>query len=321
MRHTWTILIFIYLTACSGDKGTRDYRDEMRQFVQNISIYARAINPGFIIVPQNGIELITETGNANGPISEYYFQTVTAFAQEDVFFGYVADNQPTPPKIRDELIRFLDRIRNEGKPVLVIDYCSSTPNIDSSYVWNERRSYISFAAPSRELDRIPFYPVMPYNYHSNSVKYMSAAKNFLYLINPDEFPTRQAYLDSLRRTDYDVLILDLFYKDSILTMNDLEMIKNKPSGVPRRLLGYMSIGEAEDYRYYWKPEWKHHPPSWLATENPDWPGNYKVRYWNPQWQSIIYGNDQSYVKKIIDAGFYGAYLDIIDAFEWFERND
>ncbi|HEC89701.1 MAG TPA: hypothetical protein ENI44_03860, partial [Thermoplasmatales archaeon] len=54
-------------------------------------------------------------------------------------------------------------------------------------------------------------------------------------------------------------------------------------------------------------------------ENPNWPGCYKVKYWYPEWQSIIYGNNDSYLKKILDAGFDGVYLDVIDAFEYFEN--
>jgi len=50
-----------------------------------------------------------------------------------------------------------------------------------------------------------------------------------------------------------------------------------------------------------------------ADENPDWPGNYK--YWNPDWQTVIYGN----LGKILAAGFDGVYLDLIDAFEIFEQ--
>ena len=37
-----------------------------------------------------------------------------------------------------------------------------------------------------------------------------------------------------------------------------------------------------------------------------------------EWQDIVFGNDESYLKKILDAGFDGVYLDIIDAFEYFE---
>lgn len=81
----------------------------------------------------------------------------------------------------------------------------------------------------------------------------------------------------------------------------------------------MSIGEAEDYRYYWQLEWDINPPSWIDKENPDWQGNYKVQYWNESWQNIIFGSDKSYLDKIIETGFDGVYLDIIDAFEYFEN--
>jgi cysteinyl-tRNA synthetase len=56
----------------------------------------------------------------------------------------------------------------------------------------------------------------------------------------------------------------------------------------------------------------------MAEENPEWEGNYKVKYWEKEWQDIIFGNEDSYLQKILDAGFDGVYLDIIDAFEYFE---
>jgi len=95
-------------------------------------------------------------------------------------------------------------------------------------------------------------------------------------------------------------------------------LRSKQNGGKRMVIAYMSIGEAEDYRYYWQPEWDSNPPSWLKGENPHWEGNYKVEYWDPLWQQIIFGTDSSYLDKILDAGFDGVYLDIIDAFEYFE---
>ena len=80
----------------------------------------------------------------------------------------------------------------------------------------------------------------------------------------------------------------------------------------------MSIGEAEDYRYCWQSSWSTNRPSWLDAENPNWEGNYKVKYWNKDWQNIIFGNSSSYTQKVINAGFDGVYLDIIDAFEYYE---
>lgn len=89
----------------------------------------------------------------------------------------------------------------------------------------------------------------------------------------------------------------------------------------RPVLAYLSIGEAEDYRYYWDPEWDDDgdgepdpgAPTWLGPSNPEWEGNYKVRYWDPEWQEVLLG-DGGYLARIEEAGFDGVYLDIIDAY-------
>ncbi len=75
---------------------------------------------------------------------------------------------------------------------------------------------------------------------------------------------------------------------------------------------YLSIGEAENYRSYWQAEWETNPPSWLGPENPDWPGNFEVRFWDPQWQAIIFDN----IRTITEQGFEGLYLDIVDGY-WY----
>ncbi len=305
--------------SCADNKDGRDYRKDMRDFVENISIYSRFFYSDFLVIPQNGVEIITLNGRADGPIAESYISRINGVAQEDLFFGYNADNVLTPVSERNYLIGFLDRVKTQDKIVWVIDYCSSPANVDSAYQWNFRKNYVSFAAPSRELDVIPAYPANPFRFDSASVKNIRSAKNLLFLINSELYPAKSVYLDALDACKYDALVIDLFYKDTALTTADLNRIRYKPSpSVPRIVLCYMSVGEAENYRYYWRPEWNTSPPGWLADENPDWPGNYKVRYWHKEWQNIIYGNNQSYVKKIMEAGFDGVYLDIIDAFEYFE---
>jgi len=111
------------------------------------------------------------------------------------------------------------------------------------------------------------------------------------------------------------VIIDLFYEGQQLSAAEVNSLKTKKNGGHRLVIAYMSIGEAEDYRYYWQASWRRKPPAWLAEQNPHWRGNYKVRYWYPEWQNIILG----YLQKILDSGFDGTYLDIIDAFEYFER--
>lgn len=82
-------------------------------------------------------------------------------------------------------------------------------------------------------------------------------------------------------------------------------------------VAYVSIGEAENYRFYWDPSWETNPPAWLGPENPDWPGNFKVRFWDPDWQSIVF----NWLDRVAAQGFRGVYLDIIDAYYyWSEEN-
>ena len=74
----------------------------------------------------------------------------------------------------------------------------------------------------------------------------------------------------------------------------------------------MSIGETEDYRFYWKKEWYNNHPEWIGKENPEWQGNYAVKYWYKEWMEILH----TYIDKIIAQGFSGVYLDKIDEFEY-----
>jgi cysteinyl-tRNA synthetase, unknown class len=104
------------------------------------------------------------------------------------------------------------------------------------------------------------------------------------------------------------------------TAEDLGAIRSGKEG--RKVLAYLSIGEAEDYRWYWRRKWDadgdgqpdKNAPHFLCDENPDWRGNYRVRYWNAVWQRIIL----SWLGEIISQGFDGVYLDTVDSFEFFE---
>lgn len=116
-----------------------------------------------------------------------------------------------------------------------------------------------------------------------------------------------------------MIIMDAFFEDESYTQTEITQLKIKANGGNRKVIAYMSIGEAEDYRYYWLPYWSFNAPDWMGALNSDWPGNFKVQYWNSNWQYIIFGNDESYTKKIIDSGFDGVYIDIIDAFEYWEE--
>jgi cysteinyl-tRNA synthetase len=111
----------------------------------------------------------------------------------------------------------------------------------------------------------------------------------------------------------DLVVIDYAGADGPFTRAEVEQMRRKPDGSRRVLLSYMSIGEAESYRWYWP----NRSSAWLGTENPKWRGNYSVRFWHPDWQQIIF----DYTDKIIAAGFDGVYLDKVDEYEEMGQKD
>lgn len=316
-------LLLLLIAGCGSDdsasdnnNGNRDYRQDMRDFVIGISQTAKAVNPNFAVIPQNGIELVTVNGEENGAPATAYLNAIDGNGQEDLLYGYDDDNQATPTDVTNYLKSFLDVSKNAGKKILVTDYCWTAGKISNSYTRNEAAGYISYAAEERDLTTIS--ATAPHNENANVITSLAQAKNHIFLINPENYNTKQQFINAVTATNYDVVIMDLFLEDEPFTAAEVNQLRNKANGGKRLVICYMSIGEAEDYRYYWQNSWNNTRPSWIAAENPDWPGNYKVKYWDTEWQGLIYGHSDSYLTKITNAGFDGVYLDIIDAFEYFE---
>ena len=318
--HASLCLLLLAHTGCGDDLPPGlEPGEEMRQFVMGISSYARSGHPGFIVIPQNGIELVSTDGDEGGALHSLYLAAIDAHGQEDLFYGYDRDDRATPAEETGYLRSFLDRSMAEGNTILVTDYCSTPSHMDDSYVLNRDAGYVSFAASSRELDVIPSHPQPIHAENEDVVTGMGEVRNFLYLINPDRYPSKEEFIGAVTATNYDLLIMDLFsVNNQAFTPEETALLKQKANGGERLVIAYMSIGEAEDYRYYWQASWEKDPPSWMDGENPAWEGNYKVRYWEADWQDIIYGSAGSYLDRILDAGFDGVYLDIIDAFEYYE---
>jgi cysteinyl-tRNA synthetase len=133
----------------------------------------------------------------------------------------------------------------------------------------------------------------------------------------------QNFLYQLQRADPD-RIGDTAFDLAVVTLSTtgnspkvIPALKNSPGG-PKIVLCYMSIGQSENYRWYWQPEWIENPPEWLDVPDGVWAGDHWVRYWDPEWQRIIYGTPESYLDQILAIGFDGVYLDRVDAYWYYQ---
>lgn len=101
----------------------------------------------------------------------------------------------------------------------------------------------------------------------------------------------------------------------------------------KRVLAYLNVGQAEDYRGYWQPDWQ--PPAaadsgatdgraagmrpgdpafLLATDPDGWHGNYPVAYWRPEWRACLFGHEGAPLDQILTDGFDGIYCDWVLGF-------
>jgi uncharacterized protein (TIGR01370 family) len=81
---------------------------------------------------------------------------------------------------------------------------------------------------------------------------------------------------------------------------------------PRWRVAYVSVGEAEEYRAYWK---KVKDAAWLKGENSHWKANHRVDMRSAQWKDILI---KEVIPAAIAAGFNGVMLDTIDTASYLE---
>lgn len=323
MCRTVATLVCAGLTLFRAGADTIDYPAEMRVFVQGISAYAKSINPNFIVVVQNGVDLLTSNGEPDGPVATAYTDAIDGQGQEHPFYGETRYDRPTKPADSDYYVAFLDRAESLGIEVLATDYCWTPAYVDHARARATAHGYLSFAAygSDYDLDNIPPYPVHLYGENADVISTLSDAKNFLYLIDPDAYHSRWKFIYSIKKTKYDLLITDAYYNERALKPKHLARLKHKKKGGTRLVLAYVNIGAAEMWRYYWQSGWTQDNPAFLADKYEGYPDERWVRYWQTEWQDIIFGNDGSYIKRAIDAGFDGIYLDNLLAYEHFAKTN
>ncbi len=131
------------------------------------------------------------------------------------------------------------------------------------------------------------------------------------VVNSFLYQLQHARPDRIGETAFDLVVVSIEAAEN--SPDVIPALKHSPGG-DKLVLCYMSIGQAENYRWYWQPEWFENPPVWLDQPDEDWAGDYWVRYWEPEWQGIIYGGPESYLDQVMALGFDGVYLDRVDAY-------
>ncbi len=293
------------LSSCNKEKKTNDAGRKMQAFVQSISAYAKTISPNFIIIPQNGIETIFEDINPENPLNMAYLNAIDGYGIEELFY----DGKEKLDSYKLDMLRKLA----PHKPIMVSEFINDSQHVNDAVQKNKNEGFLCFPRIKSNY-HYKEIPAIPTHENANNILKLEDAKNYLYLINSDNYSYKSSFLSAIASTNYDVVMIDLFFEDEMFTEQELQQIQHKANGAKRLVIAYMNIGSVEKFRYYWQKKWKLHNPKWIQKKYDGYNDEYWVQFWNPEWQNIIFGNENAYLYKILNAHFDGVYLDNIEAF-------
>lgn len=302
----FSILMQNFSAGCNfSDKNTKEAGRKMQEFVISISKYAKKQKSDFLIIPQNGIELAFFEVNPAKEVHNEYLNAIDGFGIEELFY----DHEFKPDDYRINILRKVA----DRKRIFVSEVVQDSLNIQDAITRNSDEGFIPFI---RSKENYHYGQIPKFLVHENSkgISHVDDIKNYLYLINNSNFDTKAEYLKSLRNNNADLLIIDLYYLSFQLTPQDVQSLKVKSNGAKRKVIAYLNIGAAENWRDYWNSDWKLNKPRWLKKKYPGYDNEILVEFWHPTWQKIIFQGKDSYLQKIIDTDFDGVYLDNVEAY-------
>lgn len=286
MKHLiFACVLAATLVGCSKEKPSDRAAEKMQEFVVDISNYARSLRPNFIVIPQNGIELAFNNIDREDGKNLAYMSAIDGFGVEELFYNgaYSLDN---------ERLLMLRQLK-ETKKVMVSEYVTDDRDISDALYRNYSEGFICFPRAQNNFHYSQIPDSVPH-VNTTDIGALSSAQNYLYLISTDGFSSKEEMINAISATNFDLVLIDLFFNGTELANTDINQLKTKANGGERLVISYISIGSAEKFRYYWGQDWSLHHPLWLKKKYEGYDDEFWVEFWDKDWQNIIYGNDNSY---------------------------
>ena len=156
---------------------------------------------------------------------------------------------------------------------------------------------------------------------ANSVSPLAGVQTWMYQLQNLQ---TDAQINALDAQPYDMLVVEagntVKGQEAFNTAGMVARLHTKADGSPRKVIAYIDIGQAEDFRTYWTTDWTPPTstgpgvPNFILTVDPDgWAGDYPVAYWDPRWQDLWLGPNGA-VAQLAREGFDGVYLDWVEGY-------
>ena len=102
---------------------------------------------------------------------------------------------------------------------------------------------------------------------------------------------------AIETAPFSLFVIDVENENTVFTKKQISKLQKT-----KKVFAYLSLGDAEDYRSYWKPLWNQKKPKWLGNEHPLWKGNFSVQdLLNKEWLEIT----KQQLDNVISVGYDG----------------
>lgn len=318
-----------------------NYREMMRDIVVALGQFARENNERFHVILDGGQDLLVrgewennlddlhkaERAGAKTADERYLLKLFSPESPIAVgtpnrrfissISGFLVRNQICGKK-RDKLSKQTQNIMEEfGLFGLGLEHCE-TEKLQQKAVLELAKKERPVHADTDKGDVFDFLPPPESLFieNANNIDALSKVRNMLILTNTRKFSDKDLFIKALGQTNYDLLIIDPFFKKKIpLTKEEVKEIQAKRLGARRLVFAVLDVSEAEDTRLYWEHNWQLRNPSWLRFQSKRNPAGIIVDYWSFHWKKIL----GIYFKSIMDLGFDGIVLQGVDNHKIYER--
>jgi cysteinyl-tRNA synthetase len=287
-----------------------DYKRDIKYLVENISDYSHLYNKRFVVIVNDGYELLTKDAQKNGVVDLEYVSRINGMHINGLNYGPDSLNKAVTDGDRNSINDWLKISKANMIPTFVTDYSNEPAKMLESYTNNLLKAYIPYVSVNTNNTEIPNYPDTVVNSNIDSVFTTLICRNFILIPNLSNYASKHDFIEVMKNKNYDMIIIDWnFNATSTWSKLELDSLKIKANGAKRMVLSYVSIGQAQNNRFYWEKRFTDVPPLWLFDEDKKHKGYFNIKYWDSDWQHFMYGTDDSYTRKITKAGFDGVYLD------------
>lgn len=316
-----------------------NYRELMRDIVVALSEFARQSNPDFKILALKGEDLLTygqwesdldelhaaekagaktkderfllklfstEEPLAVGSPNRRYLQAIDGVVFENAFCGKNKIATPTEKLLKQY-----------GIAIFSAEHCDSLKTLDAAL---EKAGQKKIAVHA-DTDKKASYAAVatkskPHAENAANIRALKDVRNVRFVKNSGDFASKDAWVDALAATNYDLIAIDPFFRfNRPLFKEDVNRLKFKKLGARRLVFAVLNVAQAQDTRPYWNLSWKLKSPYWLRFPVANDASSVIVDYWNPEWKKII----GFYFKEIVDLGYDGVVLEGLNTHATYER--